>query len=48
MESQSRAVMQTVFKRDYDAFTDSARRTVRMLVLAVDVVVGLLLLQWLL
>ncbi|MDA0991748.1 MAG: hypothetical protein O3A51_13480 [Verrucomicrobia bacterium] len=48
MESQSRALTRTLFKRDYDAFTESARRTVNWVVLAADVAVGLLLLEWLL
>lgn len=45
IEPESRFLMRTVFRRNLDAMTDSARRTVNWSVLVLDVVVIYLLLE---
>ena len=37
IEPESRWIMNTIFRRNFDAFTDDARRTVNWAVLATDV-----------
>lgn len=43
LEPQSRWMIKTLFKRDYDSFVDSAKTRVNRMVLVADVVMGYLL-----
>ena len=45
MEPQARFVMSNLFKRDYNTFTDGARRMVNWAILIGDVAVAYILLQ---
>ena len=45
MEPQSRVVMQTLFRRSFDSFTDAAQRTTNWAMLIGDVVLVIVLLN---
>lgn len=47
IEPESRLIVNTLFKRNFDAFTDEAKRTVNWSVLIGDVGLVWLLLAWL-
>ena len=46
MAPQSRWVIKTLFKRDFDTFIDSAKTRVNQTVLAADVVLAMILIRW--
>lgn len=46
LEPQSRWMVTTFFKRDFDTFIDSAKTRVNWMVLAADVVIALILIRW--
>ncbi len=45
MEPQSRWVMKTLFRRDFDAFVDSAKRRVNWSMLLWDIIIVWIVLQ---
>ncbi len=47
IEPESRFLVNSVFRRNFDTFTEQAKRAVNWLVLAGDVVGGIILLEWL-
>ncbi len=47
IEPESRLIVNSVFRRNFDTFTDQARRTVNWAVLAGDVVAVIILLSYL-
>ncbi len=45
LEPQSRWMINTLFKRDFDAFVDSAKTRINWMVLAADVVMAYILIR---
>ncbi len=46
IEPQSRWVIRTLFKRNFDGFVESAQRNVNWAMLGWDVLLGYVLLRW--